>query len=231
MIVASHQPNFLPYPGYIYKMYCCDVFTLSNGVQFTRNGFHNYNFIDENGQRAKLTIPVNSHTGRIYDVQLAEWEKTKKKMMKRIAQNYRRSPFFDEVFTLLETAVEGTFTHLEELNKSLLECIHDYYGMKCIMVDEIGLNLEYKSPNEDIAAICEQLKGNKYLSGSGAHEYLNENLLQKHGIEVIWSRYKPKDYGSRIENGSILDYMMLKGREIPDSWKRDKEAYHERKDL
>ncbi len=232
MILASHQPNFLPYPGFIYKMYCCDIFTLSTGVQFTRGGFHNYNFIDENANRAKITVPICSHSGRIYEVLLSDdWDIVKTKILKRVTQNYRKSPYFLECATLLETVFSGTYTHLEELNKALLFAIKDFFGIKCLIVDEMSLNLEYQSPNEDIVRICEQLCAGKYLSGTGAHEYLNESMLRQHGIEVLWANYQPEDYDSRIENGSILDYMMLKGKEIPDSWKRDMEDYHGWKDI
>jgi hypothetical protein len=232
MILASHQPNFLPYPGFVYKMYCSDVFTLSNGVQFTRGGYHNYNFIDENGQKAKITIPVKSHSDRICDVMLADdWDKTKVKILKRIAQDYHRTPFFTECFSLLETVLGGTYTHLWKLNKALLVSIKEFYDIRCVFVDETDLELGYESPNEDIISICKQLGADRYLSGAGAHEYLNERMLLQHGIEVLWSRYKSEAYGSRITDGSILDMMMLKGKEIPDSWKKDKEAYHERKDI
>lgn len=227
MILASHQPNFIPYPGFFYKMYCCDVFSLSTGVKFSRNGYHNFNFIAENGVRAKVTIPVSSHTERICNVYLSDWERTRKKLMKRIAQDYRCAPHHIDVLNLLETAMDPTFTLLVELNKSLLEFIYDYFDMDCLLVDEMGLELEYKSPNEDIISIAKQTGCDRYLSGTGAKEYLNETMVKQHGVEALWSKYQTIDYGSTVEDASIIDYMMLKGREVPDLWKKDREAYHE----
>ena len=74
MIVACHQPNFAPYPGFFYKMKCADIFMLSDTVKMSRHAFFNYNYIRINGERKKLTIPVHgSSTLMLKDVRLSDW--------------------------------------------------------------------------------------------------------------------------------------------------------------
>lgn len=41
MNVGVHQPNFVPWLPYFFKMAMCDKFVLLNSVQFEKNGFQN----------------------------------------------------------------------------------------------------------------------------------------------------------------------------------------------
>lgn len=68
MIVASHQPNFLPYMGFFYKAAKCDVLVFSDDVQFSKKGMHNWNRIKTPSGEAKLTLPVHAH----HDMRLAD---------------------------------------------------------------------------------------------------------------------------------------------------------------
>ena len=45
MILTSHQPNFLPYMGVIYKAYKSDAIVLSDDVCYSKKGMHNWNVI------------------------------------------------------------------------------------------------------------------------------------------------------------------------------------------
>lgn len=228
MILASHQPNFMPYMGYIYKMYCCDVFTLSNGVKFSRNQFHNYNFISENGKRAKLTIPVSQHNCLIKDVQLDQWEFNKRKILRRIQQCYSRYPYFDEVFPAIREIFDFSDGTLAQLNKNFLLHLAIQMDMKCMFIDETEFDLAYNDPSEDIVQLCLDTGCKKYLSGTGASSYLDERLFKINDISLFWSNYEPVEYGSKIENASVLDYLMLQGYRVPRKWEEDRYKYHEK---
>lgn len=39
MIVAIHQPNFLPWLGYFYKMLMADIFVFLDCVPFSKGGY------------------------------------------------------------------------------------------------------------------------------------------------------------------------------------------------
>ena len=227
-ILASHQPNFLPYMGYIYKMYQADTFSFSNGVGFSRNGFHNYNYFMENGQKTKITVPVRSHSDKICKVELAEWEREKKRLLKRFRHNYSKYPHFGEVYQLLEDAFCFEHKYLSDLNETLLRMIAEYLCIETELVKETDLKLGYSNPSEDIVQICTQLGCNTYLSGTGAEEYLQNSFFNDKEIKILWSKFKEENEDSTQCNLSCLDYMMRYGRKIPDSWKVDKEAYHEK---
>src|SRR3989344_2925711 len=61
MIISGHQPEYLPYLGFFYKMVKADRFILVDNIQFSKGDFQNRNRIraasDPRGW-AWLTVPV-----------------------------------------------------------------------------------------------------------------------------------------------------------------------------
>lgn len=224
MIVAAHQPNFAPYMGFFYKMHVCDIFAFSDTVQYSRSGYHNYNFICENGQTKKLTVPVGQHSGSLRTVILANWEHNRKKIIKRLAQNYSKSKYYDLIFPWLEGILICDYRTLTELNIELIRSIHNLMGFSCELVleSDLGVSNE-KSSTLQIADLCKKANSSVYLSGTGAVEYLNPQELANNGIQLLWSNYEPLDYGS-VENASVIDYLFKCGAHIPQEWEKSKEV-------
>ena len=231
MIVASHQPNFMPYMGFFYKMYMCDIFTLSDGVMFSKQGFHNYNFFNESGQRKKITVPVSiKNEEAISEAMLSEWNHNKVKLAKRIEGYYSKTPYFKEIYPHFQPVLTGSYESLTDFNIDLLIVFRRLFGLYCPLVKESSLELSGKSPTEQIAEICKKTNANKYLSGEGAKSYLCEGYLADQNIQVLWSNYKPLEYGS-VPNASAFDYLMYCGAKIPDEWKYEREKLHNGKNL
>lgn len=223
MILAAHQPNFLPYPGYFFKMYLTDVFSFSDTVSFSSSAYHNYNFFAEEGSLRKITVPVQRHSGRIADVQLDNWQHFRKKIVKRLLQNYMKAPYFELIFPAFENIFMADFHLLECLNIALILEVRRLLGINSWMVLESDLHLP-QGANDQIISLCQQLSCDTYLSGDGAHVYLDRNALEENGIRLIYAQYKPINYQGGYENASIFDYLMNQGPVIPDKWKRRKEC-------
>lgn len=219
MILAAHQPNFMPYMGFFYKMYMCDVFTLSDTVQFSTRGFQNYNFVDCQGKRTKITVPVSNKGGAIYDVQLADWEHNRRKIWRTLEQNYCKAKYFKELAPIFEHVLMRDFGSLSELNEQLIIVIHDLFGFECKLVRESDLQVTGFSPTAQIADICAKTGCETYLSGIGAKEYLDEKHLSDNGYNLLWSNYQT--IGNDL---SAFDYLMNAGTIIPYEWAEDKEA-------
>lgn len=223
MIVASHQPNFLPYMGYFYKMFMCDVFTLSDTVLFSNSGYHNYNFVDNRGERLKLTVPVSGRSRPLNLVELSQWDYSRNKLWKRLKGCYSTSPHFKELEVVFETLFGNDYQYMHELNTDLITAVCYLFDIRCKVVKESDLGITGDTPTAQIAEICRLTGCNTYLSGTGAMEYLDEPYLHSKGIGVLWSPYKPLEYGS-LENLSVFDYLMKEGARIPTEWEAEKEA-------
>ena len=231
MIVASHQPNFMPYMGFFYKMYLCDVFTISDAVQYSRQGYHNYNFFNEAGARKKLTVPVSAHNGdSINEVLLSDWEYNQKKLKKRIEGFYCKAPHFKSLYPYIEPILTDSYESLVDLNVRLLLMFNMLLEIDCPFYKESVLDIKGATATEQIVDICRKTQCDTYLSGMGAVEYLDTDLLKRNGIKLRWSEYEPLEYGS-VPNASAFDYLMYCGKGAPDSWKRDKERLRYGKDV
>lgn len=66
--IAIHQPNFIPWFPFFYKMAMADIFVLLRFVQFEKNGFQN-RYMGAKGRW--VTKPVNSGTELIYNKRYA----------------------------------------------------------------------------------------------------------------------------------------------------------------
>src|SRR5918996_3753972 len=69
MIVAIHQPHYLPWLGYLHRMAQADLFIVLDHVQFERRNHQNRSQIRLNGEAHWLTVPVvqRSQKERIID--------------------------------------------------------------------------------------------------------------------------------------------------------------------
>lgn len=231
MILSAHQPNFLPHLGFFYKMYMSDVFAISDDVQYSKRGFQNYNFVCENGERKKITVPVSFNTGdAIKDIKLSDWSYYKTKLNKRLKSDYFRSPHFRTLYPLFEAIFDKDYNSLCELNVALIEVFVQIFGIQCEIIFESSLGITGDTPTDQIVDLCKKTGCKTYLSGTGAIDYLDTQCLEKNDIELLWSGYEPVNYSS-VPNVSALDYVMKCGNLIPKSWEDERKKLRNGKDI
>ena len=63
MRVAIHQPQYLPWLGYLAKWAAADLFIFLDIVQYEKNGWQNRNRIKTRDGARWLTVPVRAHLG------------------------------------------------------------------------------------------------------------------------------------------------------------------------
>ena len=77
--IAIHQPNYIPWLGYFYKIYESDIFVFLDDVQFSNQGLHNYHFIKTQNGAVRIRIPVIQTLGdKISEVKIkyeSDWRK------------------------------------------------------------------------------------------------------------------------------------------------------------
>src|SRR5436853_2630674 len=113
MIVAIHQPTFVPWLGYFDRMLRSDLFVILDHVQFERRNYQNRTMIRLEDESRWLTVPVVqvSQKERIVDrhVDNSEggsraWGPTHFKTLKYA---YRKAPFFDAYAPRLQQILEA----------------------------------------------------------------------------------------------------------------------------
>lgn len=223
--VAIHQPNYLPWIGYFYKILKADKFVFLDNVQYTKNSFINRNKIKSSNGVLWLTVPV-LHKGKseqiIKDVKINNNVKWQKKHLNAIKMNYSKAKYFGEVFGLIHKYYDSyEWDSLADLNETLIIEISRYLGVdiESKFVRASNLKAEGKS-SELLANICAELRADVYLSGIGAKKYMDEEPFKQKGIKVLYSNFKhpeyPQLYGKFVPNLSILDLLFNVGRRSPE---------------
>lgn len=223
--VAIHQPNYLPWLGYFYKMWESDQFVLLDTVQFPRGqSYANRNRIKTHNGTAWLTIPVSIPSGEKGKVPYTEVRfantKWKRKHVKTLEMNYKRASYFEEIFSLYEEQVNRHDTFVE-LNIGLIRAVAGYLGIDTRLVRLSELLEDFGEKTDLILDICTHLEADVYLSGTGGgKEYTDEKLLNEHGITLTFSRFEHPEYeqlwNDFVPNLSVIDLLFNCGPDSPD---------------
>lgn len=223
IVFSGHQPNFLPYMGFFYKMYKSDIFVYDDDVYYSSTGLHNSNFLKIQGQSHRVTVPVFAKIGdRINEVEIDYNRNWDYKMLKTVMMNYAKAPYFQIGYDLLAKHISKKPKYLYELNRGLLDDIVAGFGMKTKIITASKDVPTTLSNNDRNIYQCKKVRANVYYSGTGGKDYNDEDAYAREGIKVVYSDYKPVVYPQTghgfIENLSVLDYIFNKGFEIPQEW-------------
>ena len=210
--IAIHQPNYLPWLGYFYKIYQSDVFVFLDDVQYSNKGMHNYTYLKTSNGPYRLKYPVNQKFGdTINQVTSKDQINWKKNHLDTIAVNYKRAPHFEEIFEDYKNILGQHYKDIVELNTSFIKFFANKLGITTQFVRSSELNIA-SSRTEKIIDICKALAGNIYYSGTGAKAYQKNEDFDSQGIELRYSVFKPVEYpqlwGDFQSNVSALDYFM-----------------------
>ena len=75
MVIAIHQPNYFPWPGYFFKILKSDIFVFLDDVQYSNNSFTCRTNILENKNKSWLSVPIKKKMGQnINQILIADLE-------------------------------------------------------------------------------------------------------------------------------------------------------------
>jgi hypothetical protein len=194
MIVSIHQPHFLPWMGYLNKVWHSDVFVWLHTVQYRKNYFQNRTRIkNENEQPLWLTLPVHARLGMPIDNVIIADSHWKDRVQKNVEQCYRRTPFFDAIWPALHDCMQELSDNLDEVNFQLFNtilCLLDCRHVTIKRVVEIPIDSE--NPTERLVKICSFLGAEKYIAGRGGRNYMQVELFERAGVEIVWQAFDPQ---------------------------------------
>src|SRR5215472_10787738 len=123
MLVAIHQPNFLPWLGWFDKLAQADVFVLLDSVAAQQTGSNYTNRVQVLSQGAplRLTVPIgrgNEERRRIDRLRVVGAERWRRKLRATLEQAYCKTDFFDEGIAIVDRMLATPTDMLCELNVS-----------------------------------------------------------------------------------------------------------------
>ena len=218
MLIACHQPNFMPWPGFFYKAMQAERLVLLDDVQFPLGGsWVNRNRLKNDQGELWLTVPVWKR-GRsfqhINQVKICNEENWQKKHLLSLKHAYIHAPYWDEHGRFCQEVYQNPWQGLLDLNLTILD-----YLRAALEINEPFLRYSTLAPaakgSQRLVSICKALGANKYLTIASSHKYLDEQLFKRHGIQIIYYKYDPPIYpqlwGDFIANLSVLDLLLACG--------------------
>ena len=217
-VVVIHQPQFLPWLGYIDKLDRSDVFCLLDTVQYKKNEFQNRNRIKTADGWQWLTVPVTYRfPQRIEEVgvnQTVDWQR---KHLQALKTNYSKSPFFETYYASFEEFYQQSYELLTEVNVACIRLLMDLLGLKSKVVLASSLQVGTEDPTLRLVEICRSLGGDAYLSGRDGAKYMDLDTFHSHQLELVFQDFNhpeyPQCYGPFEPNLSVVDLLFNCGPE------------------
>ena len=121
MRVTIHQPQFLPWLGYLDKIDQADLFIALDSVQFKKNEWQNRNRIRTADGCQWVTVPVLHHFGQLVkDVRINQAVAWRSQHLRAIEMHYARAPFRDRYLPELRSVYKESWERLHELNMAVI---------------------------------------------------------------------------------------------------------------
>lgn len=219
MIVAIHQPQYLPWLGYFDKIDKADVFVFLDTVQFKKNEYQNRNRIKTANGWQWLTVPViHRFQQKIKDVEINNTVRWRHKHKQSLLTNYRKSRYFEFLMPYMEKIYQKEWSNLSQLNIKIIKDIAEILGINTKLYISSQLGEFPEDPDERLISITKHLGGNTYLAGSGGKNYMDLTKYEKNGIRVMFQDFTHPVYtqlfGRFEPYMSIIDLIFNHG---PDS--------------
>lgn len=207
MIVSIHQPDYISYLGYFYKISQSDVFVFLDDAQFSNDNMHHWNRIKTPQGECRLKIPVEQHLGDLINqVRTKDELKWKEKHLKTIEMNYKKAPYFVELFPQFKELLIDDYPSLAELNIAINTWIINGFGFKAKLYKSSDMDIN-TFREERVIDIVKKLDGDIYISGNGARAYQVDEHFTEKGIKLVYTDYKPIEYRQQWKKAGFLPYM------------------------
>ncbi|MBI5788270.1 MAG: WbqC family protein [Candidatus Schekmanbacteria bacterium] len=216
MIIAVHQPQYLPWLGYFDKMDLADAFVLLDNVQYKKNEWQNRNRIKTATGWQWLTVPVCYNfpeaVGQVKINCRVNWQH---KQRQAIISNYRQAEFFEYGANFLSDLFDRTWSNLAQVNIFTVKKLARLLNIDTPIWIASELGVFSDDPDERLIQVVQQLGGDSYLAGAGGHNYMDLSKYERSGIEIIFQQFNHPQY-SQLFNGfepclSILDLILNHG--------------------
>lgn len=218
MIVAGHQPNYLPWLGFFDKMRRCEIFIIEDNVQFERQGFTSRNKIMTADGVRWLSVPVE-HANKpllINEVKIANKGEPNwgRRHWLTLKHSYCKAPYWTDYSDFFVDTYEQEWTMLVDLNMHLIRGIMHFLKIDKPLVMGSSLGVEGKK-TELIIAQCKKVGANVQLAGDGGRDYINNWRFEEEGIDLVFQEFKHPNYPQTCEgfvaNLSVVDFLFCTG--------------------
>lgn len=213
MILAAHQPSYLPWLGYLDKMAKADVFVVMDDLQYEAQNFQNRNRVKLNNGAGWLTVPLekSAQTDRICDKRVHNGGSPKEHWQRRtwltLKTHYGRAPHWDRYAGDLEILYTRRWEWLLDVDLHVLELARGWLGITVPILRSSTLGLTGQKTDR-ILDLCQKVGAKVYLSGKGGSTgYLDVDQLARGGVTTAWQAFTHPTYPQRYPDQGFVPYL------------------------
>ncbi len=198
-------------------MNAVDEFVVYDNIQYTKKGWINRNRILVNGKDSYITLPLRKDSDYIdvKDRYLADtWNTERRKLLNKIMGAYRKAPYFDIMYPLLEHCILYEDNNLFGFLLNSLTVIKRYLEIETPFVISSTLAIDHAlKADKKVIAICKARNADTYWNPIGGMELYSRNTFRAEGISLHFLQANDVRYtqftNEFVSFLSILDVMMF----------------------
>jgi len=213
MIVAAHQPAFLPWLGYLDKLAKADVFVVMDDLQYEAQNFQNRNRVKIIAGSTWITVPLRrgAQGDRILDKVIDNagsrrhhWQH---RAWRTLEVHYGKTPFFEQYKDELKDVFTRRWDRLVDLDLHMLELARRWFGITRPIVRASTLGLSGQK-TERILDMCKKVGAKLYLSGAGgSSDYLDTSAFERAGVGLMWQTFRHPTYPQRYPQVGFVSHL------------------------
>ena len=202
MIVAAHQPHYLPWIGYIHKIFLADVFVVMDNMEYTQYSYINRNRILDRNGIFFITVPIQykgkSHKLiREITIDNRNDRKWTQKHLKSMEHNYRKCRGFYDFFPQIEPIYTKKHTNLVELDLELINTILRYLEINTRVLLASDYDIGGRKEDELFLSLIEKTKSSTLLLGIGASTRYIDTEKVKGFFSIAHQKFNHPCYDQR----------------------------------
>lgn len=217
MKIAIMQPYFLPYIGYFQMIKAVDAFVFYDDVNYINRGWINRNRILINGQPKYFNVPLikASQNKLINEIQVNKDSKDYSNLLKTIEMAYKRAPYFEQVYQVLENLLNKDYNTVDEITIKSIKEISNYLEIPTkFLISSIDFpKTRGMDKAKRLKAICKKTNSTNYINAIGGQDLYSKEDFAKENINLKFIKSLPIEY-KQFDNEfvpwlSIIDVLMF----------------------
>lgn len=194
MRVAIHQPQYLPWLGYLDKLDRADIFVLLDTVQFKKHEWQNRNRIRTAQDWQYVTVPVlHEFPQRLDQVRINNQTDWRRKHRQALETHYGNAPSYEPYAQMLRELLAREWETLSLLNEAMLSVLARAFGITTLIVKASQFEAREEQTGR-LVDLCKAVGADCYLAGAGGRGYMNLEEFEAAGIAVECQDFVSPEY-------------------------------------
>ena len=220
MKLAIMQPYIFPYIGYFQLINTVDKFVFYDDVNYIKRGWINRNKLLINQEEKLFTIPVlkASQNKLINEIEIEIDEKWLQKFNTTLEQNYKKAPFFDSTYQLIQDIFSTNHKSIADLAIDSIIKISNHLELTTVF-EKSSFNYSDSKGLEKANRLINITKKNEattYINPAGGKELYDKAYFKTAGVELLFIQNEITEYDQKIADFigglSIIDVLMFNSK-------------------